>query len=114
MQTFEPRIDCFNNEVHGGHSEKIIRQKLWKNHKSFPTIETPLKLYVIDKFDDLFSEAVETLDKCARVGLSCEGKMLGRHGKLEVGTVANMRIVQVTLRPQGYLNTNTTPQSTDL
>ena len=82
MQTFEPRIDCFNNEVHGGHSEKIIRQKLWKNHKSFPTIETPLKLYVIDKFDDLFSEAVETLDKCARVGLSCEGKMLGRHGKL--------------------------------
>ena len=39
---------------------------------------------------------------------------LGRHGKLEVGTVANMRIVQVTLRPQGYLNTNTTPQSTDL
>ena len=82
MQTFEPRIDCFNNEVHGGHSEKIIRQKLWKNHKSFPTIETPLKLYVIDKFDDLFSEAVETLETCARVGLSCEGKMLGRHGKL--------------------------------
>ena len=82
MQTFEPRIDCNNKEVHGGHSEKIIRQKLWKNHKSFPTIETPLKLCVIDKFDDLFSEAVETLEKCARVGLSCEGKMLGRHGQL--------------------------------
>ena len=39
-------------------------------------------MYVIDKFDELFARVLGTLEESSRVGLSCEGKMLGRHGTL--------------------------------
>ena len=83
VQTSEHRIDCISGEeVHGGISEWNIRQKLWKTPKTFPTIVTPLRMYVIDKFDGLFARVLGTLEESSRVGLSCEGKMLGRHGTL--------------------------------
>ena len=83
VQTSEHRIDCISGEeVHGGISEWNIRQKLWKTPKTFTTIVTPLRMYVIDKFDGLFARVLGTLEESSRVGLSCEGKMLGRHGTL--------------------------------
>ena len=71
VQTSEHRIDCISGEeVHGGISEWNIRQKLWKTPKTFPTIVTPLRMYVIDKFDELFARVLGTLEGSSRVGLT--------------------------------------------
>ena len=86
VQTASPRMNNVNNqEVHGGFTEKVIRDKLWpqvEDKKTFPTIVTPSRLYVIDNLDDLYSHAIEVIIDCDKIGLSCEGKYLGRHGSL--------------------------------
>ena len=57
VQTPKPRLDVNNYEIHGGHSEKIIRGKLWNNNETVPEIQTPYKLFIIDELGDLFSRA---------------------------------------------------------
>ena len=75
-------MDANNFEINGGWSEKIIRGKLWVNYETVPEIQTPYKLFVIDQLGDSFSRAVEILDGCCLVGLSGEGRSLGRDGAL--------------------------------
>ena len=82
MQNFKPRLDANNFEINGGWSEKIIRGRLWINYETVPQIQTPYKLFVIDQLGDSFSRAVEILDGGCLVGLSGEGRSLGRDGTL--------------------------------
>ena len=86
VQTSDPRMNNVNNqEVHGGFTEKVIREKLWiqvGDKKTFPNIVTPSRLYVIDHLDELYSHAISVIVDCDKIGLSCEGKTLGRHGSL--------------------------------
>ena len=82
VQTPKPRLDANNYEINGGWSERIIRGKLWTNNETVPEIQTPYKLFIIDELGDLFSRAVEILDGSRRLGLSGEGRSLGRDGSL--------------------------------
>ena len=82
VQSSNPRVDGNNHEVHGGRAEMIIRDKLWTNTKTFPVIQTPHKMFIIEETGELFSRVVEILDGTSRVGLSGEGRSLGREGSL--------------------------------
>jgi len=81
-QNSKPRIDANGHELHGGWQEKRIREKLWVTPDTPPHIETPARLYVVDKIGDLFEEAVDRLRHSVVVGLSLEGEMVGREGVL--------------------------------
>ena len=50
--------------------------------ETVPVIQTPYKMFVIDEIGDLFSRAVEILDGSSTLGLSGEGRLLGREGSL--------------------------------
>ena len=84
-QSGEPRMNNVNNsEVHGGYNEKVIREKMWSSSKQFPVLETPSRLYYIEKYDDLFSQAIAVLSKLDVVGVSIEGTMLGDQGDMSL------------------------------
>ena len=77
VQTSAPRMNNVNNqEVHGGFTEKVIREKLWTqvgDTKTFPSIITPSRLYIIDHLDDLYSHAIGVIVDSDKIGLSVEG-----------------------------------------
>ena len=82
-QTAKPRVDDNGRVWHGGLTEKIIREKTWRSADQYPPIDTPSRLYIIESLsDDLFHDAVDTLDHSSIVGFSSEGKMVGREGTL--------------------------------
>jgi len=82
VQSSKPRIDANGHELHGGRTEKIIREKLWVTPETPPGIETPSRLYVITKIGDIFEEAIDRIFHSKTIGLSLEGEMLGREGVL--------------------------------
>ena len=84
-QSGEPRMNNVNNtEVHGGYNEKIIRDRLWTSSKQYPVLETPSRLYYIDKYDHMFSGAVSYLSQKKVIGVSFEGNMLADQGDISV------------------------------
>ena len=92
-QSSKPRIDANGHELHGGWQEKRIREKLWVTPDTPPHIDTPARLYIVDKIGDLFEEAVDRLRHSVVVGLSLEGEMVGREGVLCWVNLCNNRDV---------------------
>jgi len=85
VQTSLPRMNNVNNqEVHGGWTEKKIRERLWRSDGSYPTIVTPAKLYIIQDLDDLFDHSIQLLSKSEHLGVSGEGRMVGKEADLSL------------------------------
>jgi len=83
VQTSSPRMNNVNNqEVHGGWTEKKVRERLWRSDGSYPTIVTPAKLYMIQDLDDLFTHSLNILHESENLGVSGEGRMMGQEADL--------------------------------
>jgi len=81
-----PRSPSFQNKTGQATTStkqhKHIRDLLWKSPNEAPVFQTPARIYTIDKVDELYEEAVERIRLEPVIGVSLEGELLGRVGKL--------------------------------